>query len=108
MHVDHESKTLFRSKNLNEHYNHTNAVAKYPKLRAAAEPLLLEFQKSYMVETGLSHVNVILAKQRNRRTDLVVICDEISQIFNRMSIILLLLIKHIHPISVNYFTAKVC
>jgi len=43
-----------------------NTRDKYPKLAAAAEPFLLAFPSSYMVEAGFSHVNAILSKQRNR------------------------------------------
>jgi hypothetical protein len=37
----------------------------YPKLAVAADPFLLAFHSSYMVEAGFSHVNAILSKQRN-------------------------------------------
>ena len=66
MHVDLEAKALFKSKNLCEYWNNVNTAAKYPKLRAAAEPFLLQFPTSYMAEAGISHVNAILTQQRNR------------------------------------------
>jgi len=43
-----------------------NTRDNYPKLAAAAEPFLLAFPSSYMVEADFNHVNTILSKQRNR------------------------------------------
>lgn len=63
---DLEAKALFKSKTLGEYWSNINTVTKYPKLRAAAEPFLLAFPTSYMVEVGFSHLNSILTKQRNR------------------------------------------
>ena len=72
------------------------------------EPFLPAFATSYIVE-AVNHVSANLTKQRNRlnlqnRRDLPLKL----KIFNRISTILLLLMKHIHPISANYYTKKVC
>jgi hypothetical protein len=39
---------------------------RYPKLFVIAQPLLLTFPTSYMVEASFSHVVMLLSKQRNR------------------------------------------
>ena len=52
MHVDLEANTLFKSKSLSEYWRNINTATKYPKLRTAAQPFLLAFQTSYMVEAG--------------------------------------------------------
>ena len=67
MHVDLETKALFKSKCLNEYWSNINAATKYPML-TATEPFLLAFPNSYMVEVGLSNVNATLTKQRKRLT----------------------------------------
>ncbi|XP_023222959.1 SCAN domain-containing protein 3-like [Centruroides sculpturatus] len=82
--VDLEAKALFKNKNLGEceiqpgvqdpgafqvsreFWSNNNIATKYPKLRAEAEPFLLAFPTSYVVEAGFSHANAILTKQRNR------------------------------------------
>ena len=66
MHVNLESKVLFHSKDLSEYWRNVNTVAKYPKLRAVAEPFLDAFPTSYTVEAGLSHVNASQANQKKR------------------------------------------
>ena len=66
MHVDLKPKMLYKSKNLSDYWSNINTATKYPKLRAADKTLFLAFQTSYMAETGLSHVKIILTKQRNR------------------------------------------
>lgn len=63
---DLEAKALFKNNILSEYWSNINTATKYPKLRAAAEPFLLAFPTSYMVEAGFSHANAILTKQRNR------------------------------------------
>ena len=62
MHVDLKAKELLKSKNLSEYWSNINTATKYSKLRAAAEPFLLTFPTSYIVEAGLSHVDAILTK----------------------------------------------
>jgi len=52
--------------NLGDFWYNVKARDKYPKLAVAAEPFLLAFPSSYMVEAGFSHVDAILSKQRNR------------------------------------------
>ena len=66
MTVDLEASALFRRKGLREFWINENNVAKYPLLSAVAEPFLLAFPSSYMVEAGFSHANAVLTKQRNR------------------------------------------
>lgn len=66
MSVDLEAKVLFKRGNISGYWRNINIATKYPKLRAAAEPFLLAFPTSYMVEAGFSHANTILTKQRNR------------------------------------------
>ena len=51
------------NKGLREFWINENHVA---KLCAVAEPFLLAFPSSYMVEAGFSHANAVLTKQRNR------------------------------------------
>jgi len=41
-----------------------NTAVKYPKFCADAEPFLLAFSVSYMLESGVSHANALL-KQKN-------------------------------------------
>ena len=74
MHVDLEAKAQIKSKNLTEYGSNINTATKYLKLRAAAEPFLLAFSTSYWSEAGLSHVNTIWTKQRNR-LNLQNLCD---------------------------------
>ena len=64
MTVDLEARALFRRKGLREFWINEINVAKYPQLSAAAEPFLLAFPSSYMVEAGFSHANAIFTKQR--------------------------------------------
>ncbi|KRX40686.1 Protein ZBED8 [Trichinella murrelli] len=64
--ADLEAKLLFKHKSLSEFWSNVNITTKYPKLSAAAQPFLLAFPSSYLVEAGFSHVNAILSKQRNR------------------------------------------
>ncbi|KRZ48612.1 SCAN domain-containing protein 3 [Trichinella nativa] len=66
MSADLEAKLLFKHKSLSEFWSNVNITNKYPKLSAAAQPFLLAFPSLYMVEAGVSHVNAILIKQRNR------------------------------------------
>ncbi|KRY13138.1 SCAN domain-containing protein 3 [Trichinella patagoniensis] len=66
MSADLEAKLLFKHKSLSEFWSNVNITNKYPKLSAAAQPFLLAFPSSYLVEAGFSHVNAILSKQRNR------------------------------------------
>ena len=66
MRMDLETKALFKSKNLAEYWSNINTATEYPKLRVVADPLLLAFPTSYMVETGYGHVNAILTNERNR------------------------------------------
>ena len=54
------------NKGLREFWINENNVAKFPKLCAVAEPFLLAFPSSYMVEAGFSHANAVLTKQGNR------------------------------------------
>ncbi|XP_076049445.1 zinc finger BED domain-containing protein 5-like [Oratosquilla oratoria] len=61
--VDLEAKYLFRSKKLIDYWNNANTTTKYPKLSATAEPFLLAFPSSYMVEAGFSHAIAVLTKQ---------------------------------------------
>ena len=77
---------------------------------AAAKPLLHAFLTSYVADAGLSHVNAIFEKSRgtDQTGTTVVSCDYSSQIFHRVSTVLLQPIKHIHPTSANCFTTKVC
>ena len=65
MHVDLETRVV-QNKNIAQYGSNINPATKYPKLRAAAEPVLLALPTSYMAEAGLSHVTAILTKQRNR------------------------------------------
>ena len=65
MSVDLEAKVLFKG-NISEYWRNVNIATKYPKLKTTAEPFLLTFPTSYMVESGFSHANRILTKQRNR------------------------------------------
>ena len=65
--VNLEAKALLKSKNLSEYYGSMKTTSKYPKLRASAEPFILAFQTSFMVEADISHVSTILRKQRNSR-----------------------------------------
>jgi len=60
------AKAVFESRSLSDFWYNVNARDKYPKLAVAAEPFLLAFPSSYMVEAGFSHVDAILSKQRNR------------------------------------------
>jgi len=64
--VDIAVKGVFDSRSLSDFWCNVNTRDKYPKLAAAAEPFLLVFPSSYMVEAGFSHVSAILSKQRNR------------------------------------------
>ena len=64
--VDIAAKAVFESRSLSDFWYNVNTREKYPKLGAAAEPFLLAFPSSYMVEAGFSHINAILSKQRNR------------------------------------------
>jgi len=64
--VDIAAKAVFESRSLSDFWYNVNTRDKYPKLSAVAEPFLLAFPSSYMVEAGFSHVNAILSKQRNR------------------------------------------
>jgi len=64
--VDIAAKAAFKSRSLSDFWHKVNTRDKYPKLAAAAEPFLLAFPSSYMVEAGFSHVNAILSKQCNR------------------------------------------
>ena len=64
--MDIAAKFVFESRSLSDFWYNVNTRDKYPKLAAAAEPFLLTFPSSYMVEAGFSHVNAILSKQRNR------------------------------------------
>ena len=64
MHVDLETKALFKSECLSEYWSNINAATKYAML-TATEPFLLAFPNSYMVEVGLGNVNETLTKQRN-------------------------------------------
>ena len=65
MHVDLKAKVLLKNKDLSEYWSNVSTATKYPKHRAAAEPFLLAFPTSYMVEDSFSHVNAILTKQGN-------------------------------------------
>ena len=65
--VDHEAQALFKHKKTAWHCNvNSNTAAEYLKLWAAAEPFLLAFPISYVVEAGVSYANALL-KQRNRQ-----------------------------------------
>jgi len=64
--VDIAAKAVFESRSLSDFWYNVNTRDKYSKLTAAAEPFLLAFPSSYMVEAGFSHVNAILSKQCNR------------------------------------------
>ena len=46
MHVDHEAKALFKSKNLSEYWSNINTANKYQKFRATAEPFIHAFPNS--------------------------------------------------------------
>ena len=65
MHVDLEAKVLFKCKNLSEYWSNIDTATKYPKLMTVAEPFLLAFPTSYMVEARIRNVNTNLTKQRN-------------------------------------------
>jgi len=64
--VDIAVTAVFESRSLSDIWHNVNTRDKYPKFAAAAEPFLLAFSSSYMVEAGFSHVNAILSKQHNR------------------------------------------
>ena len=66
MHVDLESKALFKSENISEYSSNINTAIKYSKHRAAAVPFLPSLPTPYMAETDLSHVDAII---QNRGTD---------------------------------------
>ena len=66
MSVDIEAKTLFKNKSMVDYWTNINITNKYHKLCAAAEPFLLAFPSTYLVEAGFSHINSILTKQRNQ------------------------------------------
>ena len=64
--VDIAAKAMFESRSLSDFWYNVNTRDKYRKLAAAAEPFLLVFPSSCMMEAGFSHVDEILSKQRNR------------------------------------------
>jgi hypothetical protein len=64
--VDIAAIAVFESRSLSDFWYNVNTRDKYRKLAAAAEPFLLVFPSSCMMEAGFSHVDEILSKQRNR------------------------------------------
>jgi len=64
--MDIAAKAVFESRSLSDFWYNVNTRDKYLKLAAAAEPFLLAFLRSYMVEAGFSHGNAILSKQHTR------------------------------------------
>jgi hypothetical protein len=64
--VDIAAKAVFERRSLSDFWYNVNTRDKYPKLATAAEPFILAFPSSHMVEAGFSHVSAVLSKQRNR------------------------------------------
>ena len=65
MSVDLEAETLFKNNGLGSFWVNVNILNKYPKLCGKVLPFLLAFPCSYLVETGFSHANALLTKERN-------------------------------------------
>ena len=63
---DLEAKTLNKNLTIHKFWTNINIKEKYVKLYDMAEPFMLAFPSSYMVEVGFSHVNSILTKNRNK------------------------------------------
>ena len=104
-----KSIASFESKNFSEYLSNINTATKYSKIIAPAETFSRAFQTSYMVVDGLSHVNAILTKQRNKlnpqnRSDLPLNLTNFQWNINN-----LVTAHRAHPpISANYFTTKLC
>lgn len=63
---DLEAKTLIKNLTIHKFWTNINIKQKYVKLYEMAQPFMLAFPSSYMVEAGFSHVNSILTKNRNK------------------------------------------
>jgi len=63
---DLEAKTLNKNLTIHKFWTNINIKEKYVKLYDMAEPFMLAFPSSYMVEVGFSHVNSIFTKNRNK------------------------------------------
>ena len=61
-----EARALLRRKGFHKFRISESNAAEYLQLSAAAEPFLLAFPSSYMVEAGFNHANAAFTKQRTR------------------------------------------
>ena len=61
-----EAKTLLKNLTIRKFWTNINIMQKYVKLYEIAQPFMLTFPSSYMVEAGFSHVNSTLTKYRNK------------------------------------------
>ena len=89
MTFNHEGKSIYSFKRIG--YNWMNKkipAAKYPKLCAMVEPILLTFSSLYMVQSGFSHVHYFLSKQRStlniKCADLLLKLTKLQLYFNNL------------------------
>ena len=65
---------MYTFKDIGYYWMNKNTVAKYLKLCAPVEPILLTFSSSYIIESENSQVHYLLSKQR---VTLNIECDDL-------------------------------